>query len=92
LRNLLSPSAAIEPGYRLFRVETRQGVLKEGFLVKQDAEAVILRRQGSEDERIPQAAISRAAFTRRSVMPDGLLEGLPDAEVVDLFAYLRGLR
>jgi putative membrane-bound dehydrogenase-like protein len=71
LRNLLTPSAAIEPGYRLFRIEMRNGTLKEGFLVNQTNEYLLLRREKVEDERIPQKDVLRAEYTRRSVMPDG---------------------
>ncbi|MCS7167619.1 MAG: LamG-like jellyroll fold domain-containing protein [Gemmatales bacterium] len=92
LRSLLTPHAAVESGYRLFRVETRQGVLLEGFLVKQTDDEVILRKPNEEDKRIPVQEIYRAGFTRKSVMPEGLLEALTPAEVADLFAYLRTLK
>jgi putative membrane-bound dehydrogenase-like protein len=92
LRNLLTPHAAMEPGYRMFRVELKNGDVVDGLLVSQDAEAIVLRRQNAQDLRLPQADAKRAAFTRLSVMPEGLLEGLPQAEVTDLFAYLRTLK
>lgn len=92
LRNLLTPSAAIEPGYRMFRIEMRNGTLKEGFLVNQTNEYLILRRQNEEDERIPQKNVLRVEYTRRSVMPDNQLEGMKPEEVSDLFAYLRTLK
>lgn len=92
LRSLLTPSAAVESGYRLFRVETRDGRLLEGFLVRQSEEEIVLRRPNEEDKRVPLAEVYRAGFTRKSVMPDGLLEGLSSDEVSALFAYLRTLK
>jgi len=34
----------------------------------------------------------QAAYLRRSLMPDGLLEALPAEQVSDLFAHLKSLR
>src|SRR5262249_6799811 len=92
LRNILTPNVAMEAGYRMFRVELKDGDVLDGLLVSQDAETIILRRPNTEDQRIPQTQIHRAAFTRRSIMPEGLLESLKPGEVTDLFAYLQTLR
>lgn len=92
LRNLLTPGAAMEPGYRAFRVELKDGEVLEGIRVLEDADAVVLRRPNVDDLRIPQANIRRATFTRASMMPDGLLEALPPGDVTDLFAYLKTLK
>lgn len=92
LRNLLTPSVAMEPGYRLFRVELKNGTLKDGFLVRQNDEEIVLRRPGEEDQRIDARTAVQAGFSKRSVMPDGILEGLKPEEVRDLFAHLRTLK
>jgi putative membrane-bound dehydrogenase-like protein len=92
LRNVLTPNAAMEPGYRVFRVELKDGDVIDGLLVSQDSEAVILRRQNAEDLRIPQNTIRRADFIKMSMMPEGLLEAFPPQDVTDLFAYLKMLK
>jgi putative heme-binding domain-containing protein len=92
LRSLLTPSAAVESGYRLYRVELRNGTLLEGFLVRQDENELVLRRPGEQDRRIAMSEVYRSGFTRRSVMPDGLLEAMTAEEVADLFSYLRTLK
>ena len=92
LRNILTPNAAMEAGYRRFRVETRDGEVLEGILVSQDANAIVLRQPLTEDQRIPHSNIRRGSYTRLSMMPDGLLESLKPADVADLFAYLNTLR
>jgi putative membrane-bound dehydrogenase-like protein len=92
LRNIITPSAAMEPGYRLFRVETKEGDVLDGILVSQDNDAVILRRPNVEDTRIAQGQIRKAGFTKKSMMPDGLLETLPPEQVSDLFAFLKTLK
>jgi putative heme-binding domain-containing protein len=92
LRAVLTPNAAMEAGYRAFRVETKEGDVIDGLLVSQDNEALVLRRPNSEDLRIPRGTVKRADFTRTSMMPEGLLEALKPEEVSNLFAYLRTLR
>lgn len=92
LRNILAPNAAMEAGYRRFRVETRDGEVQEGLLVSQDENTIVLRQINSEDLRIARADVKRAGFTKVSMMPEGLIEPLPPAQVSDLFAYLKTLR
>ena len=92
LRAVLTPSAAVESGYRLLRVELDDGAMLDGLLASQDEQAVVLRRQGREDTRLERSAIRRLWFDARSVMPDGQLESLAPADVSALFAYLATLR
>jgi len=92
LRNILTPNAAMEAGYRRFRVETRAGDLLEGLLVSQDESAIVLRQPNADDQRILRDNVKRAGFTRISMMPEGLLEGLKQEDIRDLCAYLKTLK
>lgn len=92
LRNLLTPNAAMEPGYRIYRVELTNGDLVDAFLVSEDKDAVVVRQAGLPDRRIARAEIRSSKFIRRSLMPEGLLEALPDQGVADLLAYLMTLK
>jgi putative heme-binding domain-containing protein len=92
LRAVLTPNAAMEAGYRVFRVELKDGDVLDGLLVSQDNNAIILRRQNTDDLRIPRGTVKRASFTRMSMMPEGLLDGLKPEDVSNLFAYLRTLK
>jgi len=92
LRNILTPNAAMEAGYRRFRIETRDGEVQEGMIVSQDDSSIVLRQPNTEDLRVPRNQIKRAGFTRLSVMPEGLIDGLKPEDVSDLFAYLKTLK
>lgn len=92
LRNILTPNAAMEAGYRAFRVETKDGEVIDGIRVSEDKDAIVLRRPNAEDLRVPQNDIRKASFTKMSMMPEGLLEGLPTKDVSDLFAFLKTLK
>jgi len=64
----------------------------DGFLVRQDEKEIVLRQPNSEDKRIQRPKVKRAAFSRTSMMPEGLLEGIPAQDVKHLFAYLKTLK
>ena len=92
LRNLLTPNAAMEPGYRVFRVELKDGDVLDGIRVSEDKDAIVLRRPNMNDTRIAQKEVRKASFTKSSMMPEGLIDALQPEQVSDLFAYLKTLR
>jgi len=92
LRNILTPSAQMEPDYRVFRIELKEGEVVDGRLIAEDGESFVLRRQNSADLRIRRHEVKRAYHTKTSMMPEGLLDGLKPQEVSDLFSYLKTLK
>lgn len=92
LRNILTPNAAMEPGYRIFRVEMNNGDLIDAFFVSEDKQATIIRQPGLPDRRLDKKDIRSTKFIRRSLMPEGLLDTLQDQQVADLLAYLMTLK
>jgi putative heme-binding domain-containing protein len=91
LRNVLTPNAAMEGGYRSFRVLTKDGRIVQGMLVSRDADAIVIRQPDTADIRIPTKDVARADFLPISLMPEGLLESMSAQEVSDLFAHLASL-
>lgn len=92
LRNLLTPNAQMEPGYRVFRIELKDGEVLDGKLIAEDGDAFVLRRQNTADLRVERSNVRRSWFTKMSMMPEGLLEAMKPEEVSDLFAYLKTLK
>ncbi|MGV3659140.1 MAG: PVC-type heme-binding CxxCH protein [Prosthecobacter sp.] len=92
LRNILTPNAAMEPGYRIYRVEMKNGDLIDAFFVSEDKDATIIRQPGLQDRRLDKKDIRSTKFIRRSLMPEGLLDALPDQSAADLLAYLMTLK
>ena len=92
IRNIIEPNAAIEAAYRIFQVKLKAGEVIEAFYVSEDATAYVVRQAGGADRRIPKAEVSSAKYLRRSLMPEGLLDGFTDEQVTDLFAYLKTLK
>ncbi len=92
LRNILTPNAAMEPGYRIYRVEMKNGDLIDAFFVSEDKNATVIRMPGLPDRRLDKKDIRSTKYIRRSLMPEGLLDALQEQQVADLLAYLMTLR
>jgi putative heme-binding domain-containing protein len=89
LRSILTPNAGVESGYRTLMVQTHDGQLLTGFLAGEDAASISIRRLGREDFVLPRSEIKSMRFDPRSLMPEGLLDGLSEQSVSDLFDYLK---
>lgn len=92
LRNILTPNAAMEPGYRIFRVELKSGDIVDAFYVNEDKQAFVVRQPGLQDRRINKNEVRGTRYIRRSLMPEGLLDALNDEQVTDLLSYLMTLK
>jgi putative membrane-bound dehydrogenase-like protein len=92
IRNIIEPNAAIEAAYRIFQVKLKAGEVIEAFYVSEDTTAYVIRQPGGADRRVPKAEVASAKYLRRSLMPEGLLDGFTDEQVTDLFAYLKTLK
>ena len=89
LENILDPNAAVPEDYRLTTVVLKDGQVLGGFVEEELAGAIRLRSQ-VQQHTISRDRIERTEVSEVSLMPAGLLKGLSDDEVRDLFAYLRG--
>ncbi|MGB2092189.1 MAG: PVC-type heme-binding CxxCH protein [Akkermansiaceae bacterium] len=92
LRNILTPNAAMESGYRIYRVEMKNGDLLDASFVSEDENAVVVRETSGGERRIDKKDIASSYFLRRSLMPEGLLESMPDQSAADLLSYLMSLK
>lgn len=89
LTSILDPSAEIREGYASVEVEMRDGRILAGFLTDRDARMTSLRGLDGQDRVLPSAEVLEVRPTGRSLMPEGLLDGLSDEQLRDFFAYLR---
>lgn len=89
LFSVVNPNAEVREGYQFVQIETTDGRTVGGFVADRDARAVVLRDLEGQDVVLPSAQIQAIKPVGRSLMPEGLLEDLTDAQVRDLFAFLR---
>lgn len=91
LSNILEPSGVIQDDYKLEVITTRDGRTYAGNIAAETPRQVTLRVVGQDEVLISKADIQSRETTEVSMMPEGLLEGLNEQQVVDLVGYLRGV-
>jgi len=89
LISIVDPNAEIREGYENFIATTIDGRILSGFLADEDANTVVLRGFDGSDTTIGRADLKELRSAGRSLMPAGLLSGLDDQGLRDLFAYLK---
>ncbi len=88
LQNIVDPGASVAVDYRLTVATTKDGRVISGSLVESDRSGVVLRTPTGE-ERLQRADLANRRTLKTSLMPEGLLQSLSEAEVIDLIAFLR---
>jgi len=89
LLSIVNPSAEIREGFQYYTVETKDGRTLSGFFVDRDNQVTVLRGLEGENITLRASEIVELQPMGRSLMPDGLLEGMSEQELRDFFAYLR---
>jgi putative heme-binding domain-containing protein len=89
LLHIVNPSAEIREGYENSVVVTTDGRTLTGIVMEKDAGVVVLRTADGQRVVLPKDDIDDMRVSGISLMPEGLLQGLGEQEVRDLFAYLR---
>jgi len=88
LTAILTPSIEIREGYGNYVVKLKNGQILSGMIAGQDAKGITLRDVANQLTPVKQADIASLAASPISIMPQGLLTGIADADLRDLFAYL----
>jgi len=89
LTSIIDPNAEIREGFENHLVTTTDGRSLSGFLADSDSHGIVLRGFDGIDIPLARDEISEIKPVGRSLMPEGLLDGLNDQEIRDLMAYLR---
>jgi putative membrane-bound dehydrogenase-like protein len=89
LLSIINPNAEIREGFQYYSVETKDGRTLSGFFVDRDNQVMVLRGLAGENITLRAAEILEVQPMGRSLMPEGLLDGMSEQEIRDFFAYLR---
>jgi putative heme-binding domain-containing protein len=89
---IVDPSRAVSPTYRTTAISTRDGHLHHGLVIYESPDGTLLQTAPDTLMRVTGDELLSMAPSDRSLMPDGLLQGLGDQEIADLYAYLRTLK
>ncbi|MBI1900722.1 MAG: c-type cytochrome [Planctomycetia bacterium] len=91
LATIVDPNKEISPTYRTVAVRTRSGRVYTGLLVYESPDATLLQTTPDVTVRISGEEFEAQEPGTVSLMPTGLLNDATDADVADLFAYLKTL-
>jgi putative heme-binding domain-containing protein len=89
LMSIVNPNAEIREGFQYYTVETKDGRTLSGFFVDRDNQVTVLRGLEGENITLRASEIAELQPMGRSLMPEGLLDGMSEQELRDFFAYLR---
>ena len=87
LENVVDPDAVIGTDFQLTVVETKDDESISGLLVNETTSAITLRTTTGEIV-VPKASIKSRATTEKSLMPEALLDSLPEREQIELLKFL----
>lgn len=86
---IVHPDAEIREGFEMTTIETNDGRVLSGFLTRQDDQGIAIQLVGGAEIALPHEQIKRTVMQSQSLMPAGLLSGLDDQALRDLFAFLQ---
>jgi len=88
LKDILEPSAAINPDHIAYNVELTDGSVETGVLLGNQGEELVLGQSSGQNLRIPKTKIAGMKVSTVSVMPERLLPGLNKQQQKDLMTFL----
>ncbi len=85
---ILDPNREVAPNFTAWLAETAGGESLAGILARESDGRVTLLQAGGTTTTLERAKLKRWENTGRSLMPEGLEEGLDDQRLADLLSYL----
>jgi putative heme-binding domain-containing protein len=89
LVNILDPGRQVTPDYVSYTLTTSDGEALTGLITAESATSVTLRRPNIADITIERNRIKDLKADGKSLMPDGLEQGLTQQDVADLLEFIR---
>ena len=87
---ILDPNREVAPSFMAWRAVTQDGEETTGIVAREDGGNVVLRQAGGLEATLPRPRLAVLENTGRSLMPEGLEEGMDAQGLADLLAYLAG--
>lgn len=89
LNDILDPSGQVLPDFINFTLTKKDGETVNGFIAAETADTVTLRRANAPDETIPRANILHLRAEGKSLMPDGLEQGITHTDMANLISFIQ---
>ena len=92
LESILFPSNTLARDYEAHIIETGDGQQTLGVIKSHTAEGLLVIDIAGQEKNIPHQQITGDTTLTTSLMPMGLDQTMPEAELLDLVAWLRSLK
>ena len=89
---VLDPSRDVSPAWQARKLTTKDGAVHTGLMVYDSPTAKLVQTAPDTTVRLTGDDVVTVEASPVSLMPPGLLNGLNDQELVDLYAYLKTLK
>ena len=86
---ITNPNAEIREGFENYVVRTEDGQILSGFIMDRDEHVVVLRPVGGQPIVLEESLIKSMEDAGVSLMPPGLLMGMEEQDIIDLFSYIQ---
>ncbi|HEV3003530.1 MAG TPA: HEAT repeat domain-containing protein [Pirellulales bacterium] len=88
LEDLLDPSRNVDQAFRSTVVNTTGGNTLSGLVLREEGQVLILADDKGNEVRLPLDEVEERAVTRLSPMPGNVADLLPEADFLNLVAFL----
>jgi len=88
LLNILNPNAEVAPQFMAFEVETYEDESFTAVVGDETPTHVTLKMAGGITKTLPRKAVKGMRSNGRSLMPEGLQEGMTAAQMADLLRFI----
>jgi putative heme-binding domain-containing protein len=89
LVDILDPSRQVLPDFVSYTLVAADGEATTGLIIAESAESVTMRRPNAPDATTQRSQIKAITADGKSLMPDGLEQGLTVQDMADLLSFLR---
>jgi putative membrane-bound dehydrogenase-like protein len=90
-RAIVFPNREVAPPYQTTVFQLRDGSTYTGAIVFESADGYIVQTGPATTVRLAAGDIASQRLSETSLMPSGLLDGLPPQDLANLYAYLKSL-
>lgn len=87
LTNIIDPNREVAPNYVAYVVETRAGESLVGIVIETPG-GIIVRQPFGRETPLQRSDIKRLVSQKISLMPEGLQQGMSNADFADLLEYV----
>jgi putative membrane-bound dehydrogenase-like protein len=88
LANILDPNREVATRYVAYDLETKSGESFTGIIANESGSTLLIRGANNFERSLQRDAILRLENSGKSLMPEGLEQGLAPQDIADLLEYL----